>query len=89
MHAQPFHYIYRDVQSCGVYAPAERADTLLLYLFYPYMYSVLDTVSLQVTLANPSTFGNKKNEDPKPHILYYWTMKHTHPIFFMWVCYGE
>jgi hypothetical protein len=28
-------------------------------------------------------------EEPKPNILYYWTMKHTHPIYFMWVCCGE
>jgi hypothetical protein len=43
-----------------VFAPAARADTLLLFLLYPYMYSVLDTVALQVTLANPSPFGKKK-----------------------------
>jgi hypothetical protein len=35
----PF-YIYHHVQSCGVSASAERADTLTLFLLYPYMYSV-------------------------------------------------
>jgi hypothetical protein len=43
-----------------VFAPAARADTLLLFLLYPYMYYVLGTVALQVTLANPSPFGKKK-----------------------------
>ncbi len=37
----PFHYIYHHVQSCGVYAPAERADTLPLFLLYFFMYSVI------------------------------------------------
>ncbi len=37
----PCHFIYHQVQSCGVpYAPAERADTLPLFLLYPYVYSV-------------------------------------------------
>ncbi len=29
------------------------------------------------------------NPPTKQTILNYWTMKHTHPIIFMWVCYGE
>ncbi len=33
-------YLYHHVQSCSVYAPAERADTLVLFLLYPYMHSV-------------------------------------------------
>jgi hypothetical protein len=33
----PFHYIYNQVQ-VEVYAPAEWADPLLLFLLYPYMY---------------------------------------------------
>jgi hypothetical protein len=38
----PFNYIYHHVQSCCVpYAPAERADTLPLFLLYPYMYHTL------------------------------------------------
>ncbi len=36
-----FYYTYHHVQS---YAPAERADTLLLFLLYPYMYSVCITL---------------------------------------------
>jgi hypothetical protein len=32
---------YHYVQSCVVYTPAERADTLPLFLLYPYMYSVV------------------------------------------------
>jgi hypothetical protein len=40
----PFHYIYHHVQSCNVrYATAERADTLSLFLLYPYVYSVIPT----------------------------------------------
>ncbi len=31
------------VQSCSVYAPAEWADTLILFHLYPYMYSVDNT----------------------------------------------
>ncbi len=42
-HATPFQYIYHHIQSCGVYAPAERADTLPLFLLYPYKYSVAPT----------------------------------------------
>ncbi len=33
----PLHYIYHHVV---VYAPAERADNLPLFLLYPYKYSV-------------------------------------------------
>jgi hypothetical protein len=37
----PCHYIYHQVQSCGVpYAPAEKAGTLLLFLLYPSIYLV-------------------------------------------------
>ncbi len=40
----PFHYIYSTITfKVVVYAPAERADTLPLFLLYPYMYSVLTT----------------------------------------------
>ncbi len=41
MHRTPtaFHYIYRHVLRVVVYDPAERADTLPLFLLYPYMYS--------------------------------------------------
>jgi hypothetical protein len=31
-----------------VYAPGERADTLPIFLFYPYMYSVFDAESGQL-----------------------------------------
>jgi hypothetical protein len=34
-----FLYIYHHVQSCGVYAPAERADALPFSIL-AYMYSV-------------------------------------------------
>ncbi len=37
----PFYHIYYYVQNCGLYAPAERADTPPLFLLYPYMYSVI------------------------------------------------
>jgi hypothetical protein len=37
----PFHYIYHRVQSCGVRSAVERADTLPLFQFYSYMYSVV------------------------------------------------
>ncbi len=33
----PFHSIYHHQQSCGVYAPAKKADTLLLFLLYPFL----------------------------------------------------
>jgi hypothetical protein len=37
----PFYYIYgTTTYNVEVYAPAERADTLLPFLLYPYMYSV-------------------------------------------------
>ncbi len=39
VHAPPFHGSYEVV----VYASAERADTLPLFLLYPYMYSVVAT----------------------------------------------
>jgi hypothetical protein len=40
----PFHYIYSTItDKVVVYAPAERADTLSLFLLYPYMYSVFET----------------------------------------------
>jgi hypothetical protein len=39
----PLHYLYHHIQSCGVYAPAERADALPLFLLYTYMYSVVQT----------------------------------------------
>jgi hypothetical protein len=44
LHAPPpiFHYIYHHYKVV-MYAPAERADTLPLFLLYPYMYSVLVT----------------------------------------------
>ncbi len=39
---RPFPFtISTKVQSLSVYAPAERADTLPLFLLYPYMYSVI------------------------------------------------
>jgi hypothetical protein len=37
----PFHYIYHHVYEVVVYAPAERADILPLFLLYPNMYSVV------------------------------------------------
>ncbi len=36
----PFHYLPSRTKLCMVYALAERADTLPLFLLYPYMYSV-------------------------------------------------
>ncbi len=36
----PINPIYHHEQSCNVYVPSERADTLTLFLFYPYMYSM-------------------------------------------------
>jgi hypothetical protein len=33
----PFHYIHHHAQNCGV---RSRADTVLLFVLYPYMYSV-------------------------------------------------
>ncbi len=38
-------YLPSLVQSCIVYAPAERADTLPLFLLYPYIYSVIATTT--------------------------------------------
>ncbi len=39
-----FHYIYSTITyKVVVYAPAEWADTLPLFLLYPYMYSVFET----------------------------------------------
>jgi hypothetical protein len=35
----PFN-IFTITHKVEVYAPAERADTLLIFLLYPYMYSV-------------------------------------------------
>ncbi len=35
-----------------VYAPAERADTLPLFLLYPYMYSVLTTLTTTLLPAH-------------------------------------
>jgi hypothetical protein len=35
-HPPPFHPIYHHEQSCSVYAPSERADSLLTFLLYPY-----------------------------------------------------
>jgi hypothetical protein len=35
----PFYSIYITIKVV-VHAPAERADTLPVFLFYPYMYSV-------------------------------------------------
>ncbi len=41
VHAHPLSlYLPSRTKLCTVYAPAERADTLLLFLLYPYMYSV-------------------------------------------------
>ncbi len=39
----PFHHIYHHVQSCCVYAPAERAGIIPLISTLPHMYSVLYT----------------------------------------------
>ncbi len=36
----PFHYISKSTTYVVVYAPAERADTLPLFLLYSYMYSM-------------------------------------------------
>jgi hypothetical protein len=57
-----------------VYATAARADTLPLFPLYPYMYSVLCTVSLHMTLDTPFTFGavhyrrNRNEETRGSHI---------------------
>ncbi len=41
-----FHYtVYNITYKVMVYAPTERADTLPLFLLYPYMYSVVNTPS--------------------------------------------
>jgi hypothetical protein len=40
MHAQPTFTISTTTYKVVVYAPAEKADTLPLFLLYPYMFSV-------------------------------------------------
>ncbi len=46
VYAHPFRFIYHQEQSCGVqYTPAERADTLPLFLLYPNIYSVMETIN--------------------------------------------
>ncbi len=37
----PFHCIYHHIQNCGLQAPTQRADTLPVFLLYPYMYFVI------------------------------------------------
>jgi hypothetical protein len=45
-----FHNIYHHVQSCCVrYAPAERAATLLLFLLFPFLYSVVSAAKVGVS----------------------------------------
>ncbi len=39
----PLHCLYHHIQSCGVYAPAERADALPIFLLYANLYSVGQT----------------------------------------------
>ncbi len=46
----PFHCIYHHVESCGV-CSAQRPDTLPLFLLYPYMYSVVSSAALQISLC--------------------------------------
>jgi hypothetical protein len=68
----PFHYIYHHLQSCGVHAPAERADTLPLFLLYPYMYSVTTTLLVMVTLSPPcpSKIFRQGNKNTLPLLWY-------------------
>jgi hypothetical protein len=40
----PFHYISTITYKIVVYTPAERADTLPLFLLYPFVYSVFTPV---------------------------------------------
>jgi hypothetical protein len=57
VHADPFHYIYHHVYKVAVYATAERADTLPLFLLCPYMYSVVRTYH-----------GRMNYKDTKPYM---------------------
>jgi hypothetical protein len=49
-HALPLSLSLQSPSKVVVYAPAERADTLLLFLLYPYMYSVVR--HLEILLFN-------------------------------------
>ncbi len=40
MHALSFHSIYTIASKVVAYVPAERTDTISLFLLYPYMYSI-------------------------------------------------
>jgi hypothetical protein len=61
----PFHYIYHHVQSCLVYAPAERADTTELQLLLSGVHSIM-----RVKLAHAG-----KGARPPPFITFTITSK--------------
>ncbi len=62
LHALSFHSIYHRERSFGVYAPAERTDTISLFLLYLYMYSIhrihqlnMENFHLWIAIAQCST----------------------------------
>jgi hypothetical protein len=49
----PFFYISTFTYKVVVCAPAERTDTLPLFLLCPYMYSVLEILAQHRTIDDP------------------------------------
>ncbi len=50
-HTQPPFIVITITYKVAVYASAERADTLLLFLLYPYIYSVVVRVEMDADSA--------------------------------------
>jgi hypothetical protein len=52
-------------------------------------YKVVDRAKRNPRHPLLSCTVEREIKSPKQNILYYLTMKHTLPLHFMWVCYGE
>jgi hypothetical protein len=60
--ARPTHFYSIYHHQVVVHAPAERADTLPLFLLYPYVYSVAQTMEEATARADLIYSGTKDGE---------------------------